>query len=104
MVALILSGCGHRYHLPGHHEGNLAAPPDVVISAGKSRKAVSEGFSPKALVMATAMIVIENEAIARITPVHGNVARIQALQPGKTRAYYNLVEDPNEGFWITVVP
>lgn len=44
-LALLVTGCGRFYHLPGHNSHNITHPPPVTMKAGERCKAISSGIT-----------------------------------------------------------
>lgn len=103
---LLLGSCGNYYWLPGHHRGNLDAPPPVVMKAGEKRRIVSTGLE-RFLMYAPPILSIgtDDPEIARPDGLSGT-AWLHAGKPGVTRVYYRAaggLTPENRGFQVTVL-
>jgi hypothetical protein len=119
VIAMLACGCGHSYHLPGHHADNLCAPPDVMLREGEKVRAISTGaFSD--------FNIVGELAMQSMFSADTNVVDVQweddsetvvlfAVAPGTTIVKYDWCEaddgilhtpddEQNIGFRITVVP
>lgn len=107
-IALILSGCGRFYHLPGHRAANLNHPPNITLYEGDRIRAISTGIVCFVMVFAV-MESTDPEIVEVEIPLVRNLdtAYLIAKRPGKATVRYGYVPDghgPNDGFVVTVLP
>jgi hypothetical protein len=102
------SGCGRTYHLPGHNEHNLKAPPDLTMRVGDRRKAITTGLTVKDMLHARASLTSASPDVVRVEVPSRGTANVVAGSVGSARLrYYPRMDRPdpdNQGFLVTVLP
>jgi hypothetical protein len=106
LVAIIFSGCGEIYHLPGHKASNSLCPPPVTMTQGESRRILTTGMERFFIALPPGVHLRSSDP--KVAEIGGTswTAYLTANAPGKARVHYNI-GDPspeNPGFEVTVLP
>lgn len=119
VIAILTCGCGHSYHLPGHHEDNLCAPPDVLLREGEKIRAISTGvfsdFNVIGELAMRSMFSSDENVVEVLWEDGGETVVLYAVAPGTTNVKYDSCwmddgilyfpeDEQNIGFRVTVVP
>jgi hypothetical protein len=99
---VFVCGCGRIYHLPGHNEDNINAPPDLTMRVGERREALSNGFNVKD--MGPVELFTDNSSVVAVERPDRDDAYLHALAAGKARIHYIPMMPENKGFVVTVKP